>query len=725
MTAKISNDVILVLTNLPDQESAEKLAQIAVNYQTHTHNGKDSHSISHKDLLHVDSEMPVVGVGHGEAGGLDVHTYARRFFTDRTVTIGSVVPNEVHPQYLNKYGYLYGGSQGLYSLKEAGYTTARNMNLFHGDFVFSPIASSAKSYIYDTLNDAVADKEEITWNLTTVPTGQMRGHALIFGSPKQPTATSTKVYSQVEGSYNITGSGSGLKIEVTIPVNVPSDSYTDVTVVAGGTGYASGDQIMFRGPKLGGTTPLNDLIIEIETVVDDEVTSVIVVSGTYAFHHLETYSEVDGAVKMYYEPNIFSNAYNVYYDKTGGYYNLSRHGFVPGNVTNDQYTGFRGLNIGWGNLFFGYREDIFNGRLKSNDPYKEAASTHWRTSEFNILTTANKQAGQNTNSGVKSGYQYRDGFAVKAIQGSNIWLNVGGYTSSVLASSNNEIGKTIYGVPGTIAIEASYPSYSVDPGVNTLKVALDSDPTGTKIASGSGFFTAPGPVVDTVNNKYLNPWSSGLTDHKFAGLWNDNVVLGHPTDTGSLAGAISGGPYDSTKFGPGPILDIFNLAPDRQKENSFSQGSIGRGTDSSLTGWVFGRPFIRGTYGVNFCVDGDFTYLHPDFKTGFHTKQDDGTWGPESAVLESNIVNNQYIHREFRFWGKNSTDPAVSWNANTTANTVGGNINLLYNFGRDYTRFGQNIAWSSTISLSGGTTASPWANSRRIVTGKQIGRAHV
>ena len=30
MTAKISNDVILVLTNLPDQESAEKLAQILV-----------------------------------------------------------------------------------------------------------------------------------------------------------------------------------------------------------------------------------------------------------------------------------------------------------------------------------------------------------------------------------------------------------------------------------------------------------------------------------------------------------------------------------------------------------------------------------------------------------------------------------------------------------------------------------------------------------------------
>ncbi len=30
MTAKISNDVILVLTSLPDQESAEKLAQILI-----------------------------------------------------------------------------------------------------------------------------------------------------------------------------------------------------------------------------------------------------------------------------------------------------------------------------------------------------------------------------------------------------------------------------------------------------------------------------------------------------------------------------------------------------------------------------------------------------------------------------------------------------------------------------------------------------------------------
>jgi hypothetical protein len=52
---------------------------------------------------------------------------------------------------------------------------------------------------------------------------------------------------------------------------------------------------------------------------------------------------------------------------------------------------------------------------------------------------------------------------------------------------------------------------------------------------------------------------------------------------------------------------------------------------------------------------------------------------------------------------------------------MGGNINLLYNFGRDYKRFGIDQPWSSSSSLSGGGLGlsgdSQWSNSRRISLG--------
>jgi hypothetical protein len=105
------------------------------------------------------------------------------------------------------------------------------------------------------------------------------------------------------------------------------------------------------------------------------------------------------------------------------------------------------------------------------------------------------------------------------------------------------------------------------------------------------------------------------------------------------------------------------------------------------------------------------------------------------TVIRSNEgPNHEYIHREFRFWGSNE-DTRPEPNADSLDNTVGGNINLLYNFGRDYNRFGITRVWNSAIgSLSGGgdygggggvvgnlipggTFTSPWSNSRNISLG--------
>ncbi|NDB81160.1 MAG: hypothetical protein EB127_00200 [Alphaproteobacteria bacterium] len=421
----------------------------------------------------------------------------------------------------------------------------------------------------------------------------------------------------------------------------------------------------------------------------------------------------NGAVRVSYENGIFYN--DTLYDVTNQKYRLSKHGFIPGDETGidgNFSPAFRGLNIGWGNLFFGHREDIFGGRMSGMFISKTEASAFWRTAEFNIITTANSQAGKNTNSKIKEGYNYRDGFNVRALKGSSIWLSTGAESPDVtdIASGKNSIN-----IPGTIALEASYPSsrgtiLGSDTGVLSLNTLVSSDPKGDTIGSGSGIFLAPGPFIDTAGaDSYRNPWvAATLDDYKFASLW----------DSSSLGPVIDGSVLDGFNAGPGPMLDIFALAPDRQKTNINSAGEIPVGTDASLLGWVFGRPFVRGTYGINFCVNGNSTDMHDDFKTGYKRKVLDEDWGPTRAILKT--TTNEYIHREFKFWGKNYNDgPSAS--TDSTENTMGGNINLLYNFGRDYKRFGLNQVWSDDTSLSGGGVGSSgnaqWANSRRISLG--------
>ena len=164
----------------------------------------------------------------------------------------------------------------------------------------------------------------------------------------------------------------------------------------------------------------------------------------------------NGAVRVSYENGIFYN--DTLYDVANQKYRLSKHGFIPGDETGidgNLSPAFRGLNIGWGNLFFGHREDIFGGRMSGMWIGKTEASAFWRTAEFNIITTANSQAGKNTNSKIKEGYNYRDGFTVRALKGSSIWLSTGAESADI---SDISTGKNSLNIPGTIALEASYPS---------------------------------------------------------------------------------------------------------------------------------------------------------------------------------------------------------------------------------------------------------------------------
>ena len=418
-----------------------------------------------------------------------------------------------------------------------------------------------------------------------------------------------------------------------------------------------------------------------------------------------------GATKLYYENAAMLSDTNV--DNEGFPWTLSRHGFIPGDYTSPTQRE-KGLNIGWGNLFFGYREDIFGGRLTGSLVNQRLdANAYFKTGEFNIVTTANNYAGNNTNSKIKEGYNYRDGFAVRALRGSNIWLSTGAESEDLEQISS---GKNTDGVPGTIALEASYPSsrstvFGSETGTLSLSTLVSSDALGDTIGSGSGIFLAPGPFINTTGaDSYRNPWVAATGEsYKFASLW----------DSSSLGAVVGGNLLDGPAYGgPGSMLDIFALAPDRQKTNIAANGNIPVGRDSSLLGWVFGRPFIRGTYGINFCVNGTFLDIDTEFTSGYKRKLADQEWGSTNAVLKT--LTNEYIHREFKFWGKNHNTSPVA-NADSYENTMGGNINLLYNFGRDYNRFGISQVWSSSTSLSGGGVGlsgdSQWSNSRRISLG--------
>jgi len=718
------------------------IAQNAINFSQHDHDGINSKRISHRDLVHTHLDMPAIPIGDklaGESGGLNFFGYSR-FLTD------SEIPNDVHPQYLSRLGYKFGGSQGFYD-KNSAYDSNLNKNMFFGDFAFFPIESTPKTYQYSTQTTGLNSgnrQEKITWSLSSDISdySQLRSHSFVFGNPDISSENSYSYY--VVTPTTILGSGTGLQLQIKIPANqlviyndYPVGDFVNA-ILNNGSGYAVGNIIKIPGSLVGGITPDNDLTLRVVAESGGDVTGLdlhlVLNSDKVAPFQNKSYPNTHGAVKLYYEPYPFIAPNK--FDQQNNLSSLSKHGFIPGDETgairlgNSDTSNIGGLNIGWGNLYFGYREDIFNGRLAVIDPYfNTEASAYWRAGEFNIVTTANSKAGTNTNSPAKTDYQYRDGFAVKAIKGSNIWLSVGGEGKSESSVNPATRGKTSTGIPGTFALEVSYPEAISDKGTFALKTLDSADTKGNVIASGAGILSSPGPVVDRDNNVFLAPWSKDYTSHHLASLWSSNAI-NYPALNGSTGGVYDAND-DELDYGPGPILDIFSLAPDRNRSNTLVKGKIGKASDSHILGWVYGRPFFRGTYGINFCLSGQLDNLHPDFKVGLGLKAESQNWGPESPILTA-IDNNQFIHREFRFWGKvTDVEPQfeAGLNVNSYTNTSGGNINLLYNFGKGFYRWGLVKPWDSIRSMDGkilrdsgsglasSSDPAPWQNSRRISLG--------
>jgi hypothetical protein len=589
----------------------ETVAQNTINFAKHAHNGIDSERINHKDLINAESNLQ--GFYQDQDGsdhyGLDFVNYSRQLAYSES-------KDNVHPQYLNRLGYMYGGSHGFYhDIKGGNANKLLDLNLFHGDFIFYPIDSltmGPRSFKYADLTeyDAADTQETIEWDLE-LPVGMY-------------------VSSAVEDYF------------------VDSRSHANI-----------------YGYPLRNGTNIN----------------------------------INSSTKLYYEPYNFIADSGI--DNRGESYSFSRHGFIPGDKTTggDVTNPFRneenirrGLNINWGNLFFGHREDIYNGLLTASSPTaRQAASAFWRVGEFNVLTTSNGKSGLNTNSSLKSGYAWRDGFSVRGTQGSNIWLSAGAETEDPTVNSKNDNGRA-----STIALEVSGAAWydALADGRGGLKTVAGEG----KKASGAGLFMSPS--LDTDNKipwAYKPPAGPGPSvAYTIGQMWNNSAI-------------------DVTEGTNGSVIDLFSVAEDYNTTDS--PLDIPLGSDQALFQWIYGRPFIRGTYGINFCLEGSFEEAIPGFPNGFDKKTNlmgPFDWGVNNVGLSEGLK--EYVHREFRFWGKqNQLNEDASSDAR--GNTKGGNVNLLYNFGRDYQRFGKDLPWDNFSTSGKSKTSSIWSNARITAVG--------
>jgi hypothetical protein len=292
---------------------------------------------------------------------------------------------------------------------------------------------------------------------------------------------------------------------------------------------------------------------------------------------------------------------------------------------------------------------------------------------------------------LKSGYAWRDGFSVRGTQGSNIWLSAGAETEDPTVNSKNDNGRA-----STIALEVSGAAWydAETEGRGGLKTVAGEG----KKASGAGLFMSPS--LDTDNKipwAYKPPAGSGLSvAYTIGQMWNNSAI-------------------DVTEGTTGSVIDLFSVAEDYNTTDS--PLDIPLGSDQALFQWIYGRPFIRGTYGINFCLEGSFEEAIPDFPNGFDKKTNligPFDWGVNNVSLST--ASKEYVHREFRFWGKqNQLNEDASSDAR--GNTKGGNVNLLYNFGRDYQRFGKNLPWDSSSTSGESKTSSIWSNARITAVG--------
>jgi hypothetical protein len=389
----------------------------------------------------------------------------------------------------------------------------------------------------------------------------------------------------------------------------------------------------------------------------------------------------NGSVRMYFDPWIrvmgftsgSSNLPEPFSTEGLGVLNT---GTIGADVfSNDTFqNAIKGLSIQRGNFFFGYNEDKF---LSTTERAKGKSSFNVLASEFNSVVNANGKADQSPEGRWKGKSGNRAGFVAKAIEGASINFSIGGLT----------------GTPGEPVNQASLTSRLIlgenykTAGSFTVEGAFGNQLIGTSPnkAHGAGVLISPG-----MGSRKLFSWQ---VDNREDLIDDENVTY--------YAGwkryePLQSNFYTSVAQNLGGVNHIFSTLNEDLIENwlSFKKSVDLTESVKNKNSFPFGKVIIEGGSGIDLLV---------------------------SRRSYNSVIGNVLDLSEVRFWAREDLKSDIDNDLRDSV-AAGANINLMYGYGKSYSRFGTNLAWlgsdfdikgekqPNTESLNGGI--NPWTSLR-------------
>ena len=156
------------------------------------------------------------------------------------------------------------------------------------------------------------------------------GNDLTFTKPFTTAIVgNTTTYNGLSGTNEIS-----LGVGATFDVTGNTLGYTNVFVASGGSDYQQGDILVITGDQLSGTTPANDLIIQVSTVgVGGVITAATIVSGTSALQLAD--ETINGVNDTTYSVNSPDSVVG-----TGATFDITRVGTAYSAVINAAGSGY-------------------------------------------------------------------------------------------------------------------------------------------------------------------------------------------------------------------------------------------------------------------------------------------------------------------------------------------------------------------------------------------------
>jgi hypothetical protein len=363
----------------------------------------------------------------------------------------------------------------------------------------------------------------------------------------------------------------------------------------------------------------------------------------------------NGSVRMYFDPWIRVMGFISGSSSLSEPFAVEGLGVLnTGTIGSDVFSNevfenaIKGLNIQRGNFFFGYNEHKF---LSPTEQNKGKSSFNILASEFNAVVTANKKGTQSGEVRWKGQSGNRSGFAVKAIEGSSVNFSIGGLTGTPGAPVNTaslssaNISGLQYNLAGSFTVEAAFG--------NQLISATQGH--------GSGILMSPG-----TGTRKLFPWQLkteitgelGLAT-KYAG-WNNLEQVDNNFMFASAQNL-------------GGVSHIFSILDTEAIKNLLTFAKDVDLTESvkNKNSFPFGKLILEGSSGIDLLVSR-------------------GTYSSSVAGI-LNVLDLS----EVRFWAREDLKADID-NEIRDNHAVGANLNLMYGYGKAYSKFAVSLPWTGS-----------------------------